>query len=289
MHLSILLWGATGVLGRAIDLNEGLLVWYRLIICVVSLFVYIKLTNRSLIVPLTQLKKLWVVGTLLMIHWVCFYGGIKYANVSITLSLLSATSLFTAMIEPLVIKEKKFSAPEMFYSTIAMAGIFIIFFSDENSYTTGIIFGVMAAFMGAFFNILNKDVVRQTESSVVSFYEILAGLLMLTVLLPFYILLHPPAKLLPDPTDWLLLTVLAVCCTHITLILSLNALRYLSAFTLNLALNLEPLYGIALAFIIYQENEYLNVWFFTGAGLIILSVMLHSYSSALFNKQNSKK
>ncbi|MCW5908611.1 MAG: EamA family transporter [Chitinophagales bacterium] len=276
MHLSILLWGATGVLGRGIDLSEGLLVWYRMLLVSLSLFLYVKFMGVSLRVSKENFWRLTGIGILLMIHWLFFYGAIKYSNVSITLSLFSSTTLFTALIEPLITK-KKFNKAEMLYSILAMAGIGIIFYTDENSYTVGIVLALLAAFVGAFFNILNKGLVKQLPSSVVSFHEIFSGFAALTVFMPVYIWVFEPVKLYPTTSDWLLLLVLAVLCTHVTLILSLNALKHLSAFTLNLAINLEPVYGIALAFIFFRENKELNGWFFAGAGIIMLSVILHSY------------
>ena len=136
---------------------------------------------------------------------------------------------------------------------------------------------LLAAFVGAFFNILNKDVVKEVSSELVSFYEIFSGLVVLTLFLPFYINYFHPAKLFPSHSDWLLLSVLAIACTHVTLILSLNALKHLSAFTLNLSINLEPVYGIALAFLIFGENKSLTPGFFYGTLIIMLSVVLHSY------------
>lgn len=276
MHLSIILWGATGVLGRAIDLNEGLLVWYRLIITTLSLGIFIWFTGRSFRVSMPVFRRLSFIGVLLMVHWLFFYAAIKYSNVSITLSVFASTTLFTALIEP-VITSKEFNRMELLYSLIAMAGISIMFYSDTQSYTIGIILALLAAFVGAFFNILNKTVVSEVRSDVISFYEITTGLLALTVLLPFYIQYFQPEKLFPNTTDWMLLVVLAVVCTHITLILSLNALKHLSAFTLNLSINLEPVYGITLAFLIFGENHNLNWGFFAGTALIMLSVLLHSY------------
>ena len=276
MHLSIILWGATAVLGKGILLREGLLVWYRLIITSVSLFLFICFTGKSLRVSNRNIAWLIGIGALLMVHWLFFYGAIKYSNVSITLSLFSSTTLFTALIEPLITK-KKFDKTELLYSIIAMTGITIIFYSDTNSYSVGIVLALLAAFVGAFFNILNKKVVHEVSSEVVSFYEIFSGLIILTVFLPVYIQVFHPAKLIPSGQDWLLLFVLAILCTHVTLVLSLNALKHLSAFTLNLSINLEPVYGIALAFLIFGENKNLNGGFFVGTALIMLSVILHSY------------
>jgi len=276
MHLSIILWGATGVLGRGIELSEGMLVWYRLIITSASLGAYVFLAGKSFKV---SKKKFWIlfgIGVLLMVHWLFFYGAIKYSNVSVTLSLFSSTTLFTALLEPLVSK-KKFNKMELLYSLMAMAGIGIIFYSDENSFTIGIILALLAAFIGSFFNIFNKDVVKEVSSEVVSFYEIFSGLIVLTLALPLYMHFFHPAKFFPNNSDWALLLVLAVACTHITLILSLNALKHLSAFTLNLSINLEPVYGIALAFLIFGENKKLNSGFFIGTAVIMLSVVLHSW------------
>ena len=276
MHLSIILWGATAVLGRGIDLSEGMLVWYRLIITSASLGLYIFFLRKSFKVTPQNFFKLFGIGALLMVHWLFFYGAIKYSNVSTTLSVFSSTSLFTALIEPLVTK-KKFNKIELLYSIMAMAGIGIIFYSDKNSFTVGIILALLAAFVGAFFNILNKDVVKEVSSELVSFYEIFSGLVVLTLFLPFYINYFHPTKLFPSHSDWLLLSVLAIACTHVTLILSLNALKHLSAFTLNLSINLEPVYGIALAFLIFGENKSLTPGFFYGTLIIMLSVVLHSY------------
>lgn len=285
MHISIILWGATAVLGRGIDLNEGLLVWYRLIITTASLGLYIFFLRKTFKVSKRNFFILFGIGALLMVHWLFFYGAIKYSNVSTTLSVFSSTTLFTALIEPLVTK-KKFNWIELLYSFLAMTGIAIIFYSDKNSFTTGIILALLAAFIGAFFNILNKDVVKEVSSELVSFYEIFSGLVVLTLFLPLYIGYFHPAKLTPNNTDLVLLLILAIACTHVTLILSLNALKHLSAFTLNLSINLEPVYGIALAFLIFGENKNLTPGFFIGTVMIMLSVVLHSYFAS--SKDNNE-
>ena len=186
MHLSIILWGATAVLGKSINMSEGLLVWYRMIITTLSLFTFIMLTGKSFRVSKKNFIALFGIGVLLMVHWLFFYGAIKYSNVSITLSLFSSTTLFTALIEPMI-TNKKFNKAELLYSAMAIAGICIIFYSDTNSYSVGIVLAILAAFVGAFFNILNKKVVNEVSSDVVSFYELLSGLVALTVFLPFYI------------------------------------------------------------------------------------------------------
>jgi drug/metabolite transporter (DMT)-like permease len=275
MHLSILLWGLTGVLGRGIQLQAGLLVWYRMLITVISMFVFILYKGQSLRISRTDLFKLIGIGTLLMIHWLFFYAAIKYSNVSIALTMLASQGLFTALIEPLV-RKKKFKWDELIFSITAIIGIWLVF-HVEQIYVTGIILGLLASFVGAFFNILNKDVVSRHSPVIVSFYEIAAGLLILTAALPFYIQYFHPDKLLPGSLDWLMLLVLGILCTHVTLVLSLAALKELSVFTLNLSINLEPVYTIALAFLIFHENKQLHTGFFIGAAIIMLSVLLETY------------
>ena len=275
MHLSILLWGLTGVLGRGIDLQAGILVWYRMVITALSMFVFIVFTGKSIRIRTPDLLRLFGIGTVLMIHWLFFYGAIKYSNVSIALSMLASQGLFTAILEPLV-RKKKFRWDELIFSVTAIIGIWLIF-RVEEIYAMGMIFGLLAAFIGAFFNILNKDIVDRHSPIVVSFYEIAAGLAVLSLFLPFYIHYANPAKLIPSNLDWVLLLVLGILCTHVTILLSLEALKHLSVFTLNLSLNLEPVYTIALAFLVFHENKQLHTGFFIGAGVIMLSVLLESY------------
>lgn len=285
MHLSIILWGLTGVLGRGIELSEGMLVWYRMLITAASMLLFILFTKKSFAVSKADFMKLLGIGFIITIHWLCFYGAIKYSNISITLSMLASQGLFTALMEPLV-TGKKIHKEELFFSVLAMVGIWLIF-SVEKIYVTGIVLALLASFLGAFFNIFNKSMVNRIEPVVVSFYEILTGVAMLTVFLPFYIGYFHPAKLIPNTNDWILLFVLAVFCTHLTLMLSLSALKYLSAFTLNLSINLEPVYGIALAFLIFHENEHLHWGFFVGGAIIMLSVLLHGfYASKQGIKEN---
>ncbi len=276
MHLSILLWGLTGVFGRGIKLDAELLVWYRMLITAISMLAYILYVRKSLSIPRSDLLRLAGIGIVLAVHWVFFYSAIKASNISIALSMLASQGLFTALAEPLV-SEKKFRWDEMIFSVTAMLGIWLIF-SVEQSYTRGIVYGLLAAFIGAFFNILNKKEVEKHGPVVVSFYEIVIGLLGLSGYLAFYIHQYHPAKLWPDTPDWIQLVVLAVLCTHVTLILSLAALRHLSVFTLNLSINLEPVYTIALAFLIFHENKHLHTGFFIGAAIIMGSVVLETWS-----------
>ena len=240
----------------------------------VSLGLQLLITKKSFKIPKQLFWQMAAIGTLLMIHWLFFYGAIKYSNVSITLSCFSTTSLFTALIEP-VVTRKKFSVSEIAFSLLGIVGVGFIFFDGLN-YALGIFLALMAAFVGSFFNIFNKSVVEKLSPDVVSFYEMATGFIALTIAMPLYIFLLSPQQFMPSFSDWSLLIFLALVCTHITLILSLAALKHLSAFTLNLAINLEPVYGIALAFVFYGENKLLNTGFYIGSVIIMLSVIAHA-------------
>lgn len=278
MHLSVLLWGITGVLGRSIDLSEGVLVWYRLLLTILTLFIHAIWTKRFAVPDRKSLLQMGSIGIILMVHWLFFYGAIKYSNISITLSMLASQALLTSVIEWLFYK-KPFSRSDLFFGAIAMVGIWIIFMS-EGVYLTGIILSLIAAVVGTFFNIFNKPIVEKHDTIMVSLIEIFMGFLVLSFLLPFYVSYFDISKLFPSGNDWILLWILAFVCTHLTLILSLNALRYLDAFTLNLSVNLEPVYGIILAALIFHEHESLTLRFYIGGALILLSVVLHGYYQA---------
>lgn len=278
MHLSVLLWGLTGVLGRGINLSEGYLVWYRIMIASVTLGIYAVLTKRFVLPSKRDGLKMAGIGVLLTVHWLFFYGAIKYSNISITLSMLASQALFTVFFEYLILR-KPIAKSEIVFSLMAMAGIWIIFYS-EQIFLTGIILAIIASGVGSLFNILNKPILETNEPVMVSFIEIGTGFLFLTCVLPFYTSFFGIEKVFPNSTDWMLLFVLAFFCTHLTLILSLSALKYLDAFTLNLSINLEPIYGIALAFFLYNEHKVLNYRFFIGGLLILFSVLMHGYYQA---------
>jgi drug/metabolite transporter (DMT)-like permease len=272
LHIAVFLWGFTGVLGRLISLNEGLLVWYRLIITIVTLYFLMRAKKQLETVSAKQRWQLFGIGGLLAFHWCFFYGSIKYANVSIALTCLSSTGLFTALLEPLLSK-KKLVLTEVMLGLLAIVGIYLIFHFDPR-YKTGIILGVVAALLTCIFSVLNKNQVSYSAPRTVMLYELCGGFLLLTILMPIYLYFLPTDHWVPLKTDFVWLLLLSWVCTIAAMDLSLQALQKISAFTQNLTLNLEPVYGIALAFVVYNENKYLSKWFYYGFGLILLAVVL---------------
>ena len=272
LHVAVFLAGFTAILGKLITLNEGLLVWFRLLITVIILGTILFFKKQLIRVPFKDLLKIFGTGTIVALHWVTFYGSVKYANVSVALVCFSASGFFTAFFEPLITKTK-ISFIELGLGLIAIAGIYIIF-DFHPQYTVGIIFGIVSAIGSAIFPIFNKKLLLTFSPKILTLYELGGGLLALTVLVPFYLMLFPASYYIPSTTDWLLLVVLAWLCTVISFELQLNALKKVSAFTASLTYNLEPVYGIMLAFIFFKENENLNPAFYFGVGLILLAVVL---------------
>ena len=206
------------------------------------------------------------------IHWVSFYGSIKYANASVALVCLSASGFFTALLEPLFFR-KRIVWQELALGILAIAGIYIIF-DFHPQYKTGIIFGVLSAFGSAVFPILNKELLKQFTPKILTVYELSGGLILLSCLIPFYLAWFPAEYYIPTLSDWAWLVVLAFFCTVISFDLQLNALKKISAFTANLTYNLEPVYGIILAFVFFDESKQLHGQFYLGLGLIVLAIVL---------------
>ena len=272
LHIAVFLWGFTGVLGRLITLNEGWLVWWRMFITAIALWLYFFFTGKIQKVGLRDFLKIASIGTILAMHWLLFYGSIKYANVSIALTCLATTGLLSAIIEPLFFR-RKINTSELLLGTFALAGIVIIYFSNLQ-FSVGIYIGLLSALATVIVSVLNKKIVSGYTPQVITLYQLTGGFLGLTILMPLYnYFLHSNIQY-PQTWDWLWLLILACFCTVLTFILYIGALNKVSAFTVNLTLTLEPVYGIILAFAVFQENKYLSHYFYIGFALILVAVLL---------------
>ena len=272
LHIAVFLAGFTAILGVFIKLNEGILVWFRLLITVVTLAAILLYRKQLVRIPFKEALKIFGVGVIVAIHWVTFYASVKYANASVALVCFSATGFFTALFEPLILK-RRISLIETGLGLIAITGIYIIF-DFHPQYKMGVFFGIISAVGSSLFPIYNKKLLLTYSPKILTFYELGGGLIALTVLVPLYLMQFPAAYYLPTTTDWLWLLVLAWLCTVVSFDLQLNALKKISAFTANLTYNLEPVYGIILAFIFLNENKDLHNEFYIGVLLILLAVVL---------------
>ncbi|HEX5025723.1 MAG TPA: DMT family transporter [Agriterribacter sp.] len=274
LHTAIFFAGFTGILGRLITLNEGLLVWWRLFISVIAIAIIFLYTGYFRKINNRLLWRLLGVGAVVGLHWVFFYASIKYANVSVALVCFSAIGFFSAFFEPLIFR-RRIDWLEVLYGALAILGIWLIFQFDKQ-YKTGVILGIISSLLAALFPVFNKKLLVQISPKDLTFYELTGGLILLTLCLPVYLYFFPVTSIIPSLSDFLWLTVLSLVCTVMAFNLSLHGLKKISAFTVNLSYNLEPVYGILLAFLIYKENRYLNSSFYYGMLLITLAVVLQT-------------
>ena len=276
LHLSIILAGFTGVLWKVITLNEGLLVWYRLLITVAVMLCITKLSKNLVRAAPLHLLGMMGTGALLALHWVFFFGSIKASNVSIGGICFSVTGCFTAILEPLM-NRRRISIREILFSMIALAGIILVFHLDIR-YRTGIILGIVSSLFCALFTITNKMIGKEQPVKAILLYEMIVGGLCISLLLPAYLHYFPVATLIPSLHDVFYLIIFSVVCTVGLYLLQIEVLKSVSAFTLNLSYNLEPVYSIIIAMFFLGEAKELSLAFYIGLSLIILSVLLQSLS-----------
>jgi len=275
LHGAVLLAGFTGILGRLITLNELMIVFYRLLITAITMFFLFGI-KKAVEKTSYQLKfQILVAAIFAATHWLTFYGAIKYANVSIALVCFALISFFTAVLEP-VILQKKLDVAEMFLGLLTLLGVYVIFHFDSQ-YTTGIILGVISALLASLFPILNREILKKTNVQTLLVWQQSFGFLFIALLVPFYLQWDKNVRLLPTLADFSWLLVLSWFCSVWAFQLSGAALKKLSAFTVNLAFNLEPVYGILLAFVVYREDQLLNKWFYAGLSLILVALGLHMF------------
>ncbi len=283
LHIAVFLAGFTGILGRLITLNEGMIVWYRLLLTAITMWLLFGLMKKLQRIPSIDIIKISLVGFIAAMHWVTFYGSIKYSNVSVSLVCFSAISFFTALFEPLILK-KKINWTELLLGLVTLSGIYIIFHFDTH-FKTGIILGIISAILASLFPIFNREFLKRTNVETMLTWQQTGGLILLSVLLPFYLQKFPVESFIPSLENFAWLLVLAWFCSVLAFKLSGNALKRLSAFTVNLTYNLEPVYGIILAFIVYKENEFLSKWFYFGFAIIAIALIIHVYLLAKVEKK----
>ena len=282
MHITTFLWGLTAILGKLISISELPLVWYRvLIVSVVMLFIP-KIVENIKTLSFKKITTIGGIGIILTLHWVAWYGAVKFANASVAVSCIALISFFISVLEPIITKNA-FNKSNLFFGIIVIPGILLINQSLDINLKFGFWLGILAAILAAFFSIYNKKYTQEIEPNSITFIQMLSGFLFLSFCLPFY--LHFTKQLFPIPTskDFILLMILSVVCTIIPYNLFLRALKATNAFTTSLINNLEPVYGVILAAIFLHENEQLNWKFYIGSVIIVSAVFLH----AMFDRKKS--
>ena len=303
LHVAIFLAGTSGLFGKWVTLSETALVWYRAMLSLIILTIVLAITRRLRLIAMDHLLRIGVVGLILVTHWIFFYASIKAANVSVGVVCLSAVAFITALIEPLCTSKAKFSLRDILLSVISVAGIVCIF-SFDAQYRLGILYGLISSTLIALLMIANRQLRTLTIKSpsfckpdehegkrYSSWFMFLIQLCVGFVLLSLYILVSTligcggsladtlsaiRADYTPTQTDWIFLIILAAVVTITPYALKIDSLKYVSAFTVNLANNMEPVYSIILAAVLFNEMEELNAAFFVGVSLIALSVVLQT-------------
>lgn len=277
LHLAVFLAGFTGVFGKLITLNEGLLTFYRILFSAAILFSLIRFLKIDTNIANTEKKAIGRIGILITVHWLFFYASIKYSNISIGVICYCLTSFFTSIFKPLINKTK-FRFTELLLSALTLIGISLIFHFDA-SYQLGIILGVISSAFAAVYTIYNERLVKFYDSKLMIYYQMLTGWCFLLVLLPFYLYFFPVKTILPNLKDTICLVLLSLFCTVGLYVLFAEVLKKIPAFTVNLTFNLEPIYAIAIAFLFFDESKSVNMSFYIGLLFITSSVALQSYAS----------
>lgn len=272
LHIAVFLFGFTAILGDLIQLSALVLVWWRVLLTSISLLFLIRVGKLFKELPRRTIGQYMSIGVLVALHWVAFYGSIKLANAAIALICMATTSFFTSLLEPLVMRQKV-RGYELFLGLLIIPGMALIVNSTDAAMNLGILAGLAAALLASLFATFNKRLIGRTNELNITFLELGSAWLFLSLVIPFYLFRGEGSVVfMPSGMDWLYLIVLSLLCTTLAYVLALRSLRYLSAFASNLTVNLEPVYGIALAWLLLKETRELSAGFYWGVAIIMAAV-----------------
>lgn len=272
LHFLVFIWGFTAILGALISIDAIPLVWYRMLFAVIIVFIYFIIKKKPLRIGPKALLKFLISGIIIAVHWIFFFSAIKVANVSVALIALSTGALFASFIEPLFFR-RRINFLELLFGLIVIAGLYLIL-NFEGGYTLGIIYALIASFLSVIFSVLNGLFVRKYTAEVISFYQLLFGVGFITL----YILVttgFTMDQFALKSSDFIYLFILSSICTAYAFIVSVKIMKHLTPYTVILTLNLEPVYGIILAVIIFGEKEKMSTQFYVGGAVILLIVIIN--------------
>ncbi len=280
LHFIILLWGFTPVLGKLITLPAIELVWWRLLFSLLSLYVYARYKGVSFRLPLKNILPLLGWGTVVGAHWYFFYHAIKVSNVSVAMMGFSSITLFASLLQPLLLK-KKFFWGDLIYGLVIMIGLWIVT-AAETVYFSGIIFGILAAFLGALFGVYNGSLINRYDSAQITLFEFLGAFVLMTGV-SFYELFDAglPFSLLPfsflDTNNLIFLLILSIVCTTLAFTLSVEILKKIDPLTVIITNNLEPIYGVVFSVLLFKDSEIMSGPFYIGAGILLISIFSYPF------------
>jgi drug/metabolite transporter (DMT)-like permease len=283
LHLIVFIWGFTAILGALITIDAIPLVFFRMGLAVLFIAIYFIVKKKSFFLDKRGLLKFLFTGIIIATHWIFFFKAIKVSNVSVALVTMSTGAFFTSLIEPIFFK-RKIKLLEIVLGLLVIVGLYIIF-NFESQYKLGIIYALIASFLGSLFAVLNGLFIKRYDANRISFYQLLFGVLFVGV----YLLLNQKFTVsffFLSKLDWVYLVLLSSVCTAYAFIASVKVMEYLSPYTVMLTINLEPIYAIILALIIFGDKEKMNPEFYLGAGIVLGVVLLNGLIS---NKSKIKE
>ena len=284
LHVTVFIWGFTGILGALISIDAVYLVWYRVLIAFISLYGYILYKKVSIRVSRDAFLKLFFTGAIVAAHWILFFQSIKLSTLSVTMVTISSLTLFTAILEPLL-KRQKISGLEIFTGLLIISGIYMIF-KFESRYSTGIICGLLSALCASVFSIINSQQIQNRPAPIISFYELIGAWVWVSIYLLISEGLKAPVSL--NSSDLFFLFILGTICTSLAYVAGVAVMKELSAFRVALITNLEPVYGIILAFMFFGKREQMTPGFYAGAIIVLGTIFLYPYLKNIKRKPISK-
>lgn len=287
LHFLIFIAGFTAILGQLITIGSIALVWYRMSMAGLLVLVYIKFRKLKIKVDKRTMLKFFAAGVIIALHWITFFEAINQSNISITLAMFSTGAFFASFIEPLFYK-RRIIWYEILFGLVVIFGVFLIT-RGELKYINGIILGVVSALLSSLFAVINGTFIRKHSATVISFYELLSGVLFLTIFILIFEGGFDAQFFILSTADWIFLFVLASICTAYAFIGAIKVMKFISPYTVVLSYNLEPVYGITLALILFPETETMGSQFYYGALLVLLSVLLDGILKNVESYKNRKR
>ncbi len=272
LHLIVFIWGFTAILGALISIEAIPLVWYRMLLAVFFIFIYFLIQKKSVAIDKKSILKFLFTGVVIALHWITFFKAIKVSNISIALVTMSTGAFFTSLIEPLFFR-RKIKTIELILGVVVIGGLYVIF-NFETAYYLGIIYALISAFLAALFSVLNGMFVKKTDAEIISFYQLLFGVVFVTIYMLFTGSFTADFFALSS-LDWFYLVLLSSVCTAYAFIMSVKIMKHLTPYTVMLTINLEPVYAIVLALFIFGDKEKMNVEFYYGAFIVLFVVLLN--------------
>ena len=271
LHFLVFIAGFTAILGELISIGSTALVWYRMLIAGILMYAYIKIIKLEVKIDLETKLKFFGAGIIIALHWITFFESINQANVSIALAMFSTGAFFASFIEPIIYK-RRIIWYEIIFGIIVIIGVFLIT-QSEIEYLNGILLGVISALFSTLFAVINGRFIETHNATIISFYEFISGVVFLSLFVLIFNDGFSAEFFILEPSDWLYILILASVCTAYAFIGAVEVMRYISPYTVILTYNLEPLYGIALALILFPETEIMSTQFYYGAFLVLGTVL----------------